>query len=520
MPFEPLDDLKLDNEERRPLLPDKRPTIKILLYTDDPRVSTNNIDAFGLGTMLEHLGIHSPAFAQLDVDWMSRSSAVKHPEFTLSPTLLKDYDEVWFFGLHQANLEKFALDVISGGPHSELDSDEVEALKAWMKVDEQTGQKGGGVLMTGDHAQPRPQGAVMGGNSACPDTSGEAEFLGLGRALGRCVPRAGLMRRWEGLPTNNVANSFNTQTFVSGININSLQLQEDLSPQQLIPQTFDEEGRPVRGGLPHPLLFYKDGSPIRAYPDHAHEGAIAELTNFDDVEMWPRGSGLQPTPRVIARSVDQRNARLLDIVSVYNGDPSGVGRVVADSSWHHFFNANISTLLRPPTLDGSAGDQIGQFYGNLAIWLSPLPKRLEMVETMVRWLANHPLLLQEVGASLLDIGRKALSVLSNVASACEIHELLQAAAPDRYRAQCEIIYFPDRSFTLSPFPSKELFLGSLVDRRQKEASLGQPLNTLGTESTEGATAPKSEFQEALDEHLDQIGRAAKRASELNNSQLT
>src|SRR4029079_6391852 len=172
-------------------LPSDPPIIKILLYADDPNGIRPGNDTSDLGTMIEHLCAHQPAFARFEVTWVSRNS--KTSDNKLNRKMLKLYDEIWFFGIHQLNNEPDA-------PESELTEREVRALTDWMKIDEMKELKGGGVLMTGAHAEPGHQG-TPGKNALCPDSSNE-DLLGLGRALGRCVPRAGLLRRWEGSPTS------------------------------------------------------------------------------------------------------------------------------------------------------------------------------------------------------------------------------------------------------------------------------------------------------------------------------
>ena len=93
---------------------------------------------------------------------------------------------MWFFGIRQCN--------VTGQPENELTNAEVADLQSWM-------DSGGGVLMTGDHANPRPFGADPGLDA----------LVILGRALGHRVPRAGELRRWEGLPDATIAGSHNTQ---------------------------------------------------------------------------------------------------------------------------------------------------------------------------------------------------------------------------------------------------------------------------------------------------------------------
>ncbi|MGA9994105.1 MAG: hypothetical protein WBP93_01770 [Pyrinomonadaceae bacterium] len=516
MPPEFLTNPMLDDSERLSLLPAERPTIRILLYTDDPKVITKGNELMGLGLMIEHLQAHAPAFAKIEVEWVSRSSnAQTHADHKLDEATLGRYDEVWFFGLHQVNREKFTLGILRGGPQSELDAIEVAALKNWMKVSEDNSKGGGGVLMTGDHANKRPPDALPNQNADCPDNSREEKFLGLGRALGRCVPRAGRMRKWEGTPTAYPQDSFNTQTPVTGIDINSLQIQADPNPQQLLLQTFDVKGSPAPGGQAHPLFFYKGEAWIQVFPDHAHEGAIIMPTNLNDLDVWPRGKFMQPTPVLVARGVDKRNSQLLNLVSAYNGDNADVGRIVADSSWHHYLFVNLFKF-RLPVPVGSVGDQIGQFYGNLALWLAPRRKRQEMTDTMVRWLADHPLMHEEVGGDPLEIGRKAYSLLSKVASPCEIHELLQMAAPSEYRAQFETIYFPERGYTLSPFPSKEVLLGSVIEMYY-QTMIKAEASSAHDMLVEANDVQDSGFERALEKHVEQILKTATDARNFVNN---
>src|SRR5215213_9453332 len=163
------------------LLNDK-PAIRILLYADDPNGITLGIAPdTDLSTMKAHLQAHAPIFATVDADLLARDS---NEGSKLSFDLLSRYDQVWFFGIHNVGSQVNVLTV-----------QEKEVLEKWMSVAPEKRLFGGGVLMTGDHAEAGVQISV---NNSCPDTSGNAEFLGLGRALGRCVPRAGSLRKWEG----------------------------------------------------------------------------------------------------------------------------------------------------------------------------------------------------------------------------------------------------------------------------------------------------------------------------------
>lgn len=188
----------------------KVPTIKILLYTDDPDDVTpeDSRKDFGLVKMLEHLKAREPGFANFCIKWVSRNSSNQtHADQKLDDVLEKErktghpFEEIWLFGLHQANKKKVSFGVFRGGPESELTENEVSALRLWMEAKGGDITVGGGILMAGDHGHPRPKDTIPSTNPSCPG-SAEEPFLGRGRALGRCVPRAGQLRKWEGEPTN------------------------------------------------------------------------------------------------------------------------------------------------------------------------------------------------------------------------------------------------------------------------------------------------------------------------------
>ena len=404
----------------------KRPTIKILLYTDDPNVISQGTNLLGLSSMIDRLKAHPPAFADLSVKWVSRSSdSQHHADNKLNVVMAREieetgeaFDEIWFFGLHQANTERFSLGVFRGGPESELDSREVEALEKWMKIE--NGSGGGGVLMTGDHNNPVPPNLLRSTNGRSARTLETPELLGLGRALGRWVPRAGALRKWEGSPSSQSNNSLNT--------LASTDFQTDRVPQELIHHRVNAAGELDSQGQPHPLFFYQPRSFINVFPDHRHEGelVIPDLSNED---VWPAGPTGQPKPCVVASGTDRRDGKRIDLVTAYDGDRAGVGRIVADSSWHHYVNINLMGFPHPAAANSNS-DKIGQFYGNLAVWLAPKHKRRQMAQAMYLELADFTQML-EPQCELTHTGEVAYSLLERAASPCETHELLRVFESDQ-----------------------------------------------------------------------------------------
>jgi hypothetical protein len=498
------------------------PTIRILLYTDDPiNVTDDVVQDFSLGVMLQHLAAHAPTFASLCVKLVSRNSNFNSHADRRLDDLIKNgnFDQVWFFGTHQGNRTNFTMEVLRGGPHSELDDSEVEVLENWMRVGHQEGQLGGGVLMTGDHAEPRPADALP------PATgTGVGEFWSLGRALGIHVPRAGKLRSWEGPPSRNVQDSQNTQVLSRGLSFEDVLLQFDPVPQRLILETFDANGKPAKDGLPHPLFIYKAGTFIEVYPDHVHEGTVVIPSDEDlaaDASIWP--NSLAVKPQIVARGTDTSKRAVVDLIAAYNGDRVDRGRIVADSTWHHYFNVNLNRFI-PPGEPNSSTDQIGQYYANLAIWLTPLAKRREMAQAMISWLASHPALLEErfledlsdgeTSRMLMHVGERAHNLLAQVATQCEIHELLAAIVPAENRENVETLYFPEKGFTMTSFgsedvllPSKQLLLGSYVNQYHRDVAHAE--SSTGTLTLPAARDPgETGFKRALNVQSTYVKRLA------------
>jgi len=479
------------------------PTIKILLYTDDPDdiTPTDSRKDFGLVSMLEHLTAREPASAHLCIKWVSRNSTNQaHADQKLDDVLEKErltghpFEEIWFFGMHQANKKNISFGVFRGGPQSELTENEIGVLESWMTAGGNDKEVGGGVLMTGDHNHPRPTDAMPSTNPRCPGTA-ENPFLGRGRALGRCVPRAGQLRVWEGDPTNSAANSQNT--------IQNSGLQTDRVPQQLTLVNVDGNGDPDLNGQPHAIFHYKRGQYIEFFPDHAHEGRVVD-TGLDQ-NSWPG----QVRPHVVARSFDQFHGRMVDLVVTYQGDLANVGRIVADSSWHHYFNLNVRPF-RHPSPEGSPGDQIGQFYANLAVWLAPRARRFNMALAMLWRLANYTALMEPLG-DIRIIGREASSILSGVASPCEIKELIQSLIPIQYG----LLHFIHEGAFPNHLPSQELLLGSILNSYHEEMILA--------ETSDNSYQPKQVeeviergFKRALTEHASLIEHLASETRKLIN----
>jgi len=417
-----------------------KPTVRILFYTDDFSVVLNNTSDFGVGILRDLILNNNPFYVNFEISLLNRHEG-GHANHKLTPALLSTYDQVWFFGVRQTNRTPSELE-------NELTTAEVAALKTWMQT--------GGVLMTGDHANPDPR-------TGNPD---HTTYLNLGRAIGQKVPRAGQLRKWEGAPTAEVSDNHNTQVFTSGspISPDNLSWQQDATPQQLQLKTYTvgtSSSYFVRRTRPHPLFCGRTGR-ITVFPDHMHEGALVIPATFNT--DWAAPDSVRP--EVVAWGTDKRNGNRYPIASVYDGDLAGEGRIVADSTWHHYFNVNLKGFPGTPTAPGEDLAKIANFYVNLAVWLSPKAKRQAMSHSIFWWLAIQPEVLEVARGSVVTLGQTAFDVLGRRASQCEALEFIKIYLPPLVRPQ----------FPIPPFPPDEIILGGIVEQYHQaidRANLGE-----------------------------------------------
>ena len=390
---------------------------------------------FGLRILKDTLEAQSTFMTRFSVDVLLRHHKLKSDGFPeadarpglnkLTPALLKKYDQVWFFGQQYANLRQWFDDY--GGPDSELTDAEVAALQSWMDA-------GGGVLITGDHSND-----VSFVEQHLVEPSLRGKTLNLGRALGCRVPRAGEMRVWVGAPDAGPP-SYYVDT-AADPNMGMMPKQEDAIPQSIrVEQVWRKVSLTGLNPLgisgywwpeDHPLFRGRPtaddpSSRIDILPDHVHEGAINIPRSFDP-SVWPRRGNFQATPQVVAWGTNKAPLRFgglggglrdrftlwreVGAVAAYDGDTVGVGRIVAHSTWHHFVNVNLVGFRNPDGTPGKVLRRLGEYFGNLALWLSPWATRWRLWSALVAWTARHPLMREVHGAPAPVVGDAAVGLL-------------------------------------------------------------------------------------------------------------
>ncbi len=454
-------------------------TMRILFVLDGRIDTSHGSGCFGLGYVVDTL--RDPSFSwwvrlrvdvvrrdrgelrlcsQGDVNSLAPGDQVEFDvldfKFTEPKFSLDDYDQVWFFGDYPANSEQ-PIDDPSFRP---LCDDELRLLAEWM-------DRGGGVFAAGDH-------------------------FNLGASMCSRVPRVRTMRRWtqaQGVPPMDGEYRHETLQHVAGGYDDVWE--GDTTPQTIEPVLQAQFSSIVsRRWAVHPLLCAPDGV-IDTFPDHMHEGEVIDdaeveidlpldIAGYDRPEYpYERPVGTaeavvsavplpRPTPHVVAYGLttnliplwppegSNKTAYLLTaarkrfgIVGAYDGDGAGIGRVVVDSTWHHWFSYNLHGFVN--THPDDLYRDMQAYYRNVALWLATPAQRQAMLVAAV-WgpVVSDPMAFPpHSGRSLWAIGQRVLDILGPTLSECRIYDLVASFFAGRAE---ELFAAPADADLTAPYP--------------------------------------------------------------------
>lgn len=387
------------------------PTCRILMYTDSSvRLSGGPFQ--GLTYVKTLLETQAYPYVQFKVDVCNRDgldpSATIHagtPKKLTDLDIMNAYDEIWFFGLTSGN--------------GNLTAAEITLMNQFMDK-----PKYGGVLTTGDHAD-------------------------LGAGLCKQIKRVGQMRLYPAPPSSSP--SWNT-TLVQRPPIVG---QPPDPPSAGQPLNFDDQSDDLPQVIrwrrywagpfhsrPHPVLCGPKG-PIDFLPDHQHEGeALAPPVAGDP--NWPTGISGQEAAEVIAWGkikdpTATKYGQEIGVISAYNGHMVEVGRILADATWHHWFDINLLGVLgaSPPYdgFDATAGGlaalkEIDGYFLNCGVWLAP-PAIQSAMRNHAWWstIWTDAVLELPAGASLRYFGKVGIDVLGRRAPRCAVAEWIWPREP-------------------------------------------------------------------------------------------
>jgi hypothetical protein len=442
------------------------PTPVRILFVLDGRISTSTEPAaFGLGYALKALLDRSFGWwAGVDVEVVRRDDGKKQIlsdastqivvatrldfRFTDPGFVIDDYSQIWFFGDYPG---PDGIDP-AGPAYSQMTDPELVVVADWM-------DRGGGVFAAGDH-------------------------YNLGASMCSRIPRVRTMRKWtvaQGVPPED--GPWRNQTLQGEPpgdpdNGESDALEGDNDPQPIEPLFDLTSASPVHRRLvPHPLLSVPTTvtgarwAVIRTFPDHMHEGEVIEgdavdldgplnIAGYSGAEYpFPHlvieaatagGTSIyqRPTPYVVAHGWTTNERYLVTeritagvsvggaswiqgpkrfaLIGAYEGDRVGVGRVVVDSTWHHWFSYNLHGFAAadPPTQFGL----MQTYYRNVALWLATPAQRQSMLVAatwgvVVTDTAGFP---KDPPRTLWALGEKAVSTISRTASPAMLLDFVKA----------------------------------------------------------------------------------------------
>jgi hypothetical protein len=436
----------------------RRCTVKTLIVTDG---SLNFGEGdFGLSTFVRTLKNEAPPRVKFeitlahinnvsDAQMMSAEAGIanriKAFRFDNAAHFTSEmYDQIWLFGFTTAY-------ATAAGRGPGLAAAELTAIHAHM-------QRGGGVFATGDHG-----------------------FLG--NALCSGIPRVRNMRYWADFPSSdNNQNQISmtgprrNDTNQPGHDVaDAFSDQSDDVPQPLDLLLYSTYAGYLRNArYPHPVMCGRMGR-INVFPDHPHEGEVRVPPNvtltFGGADEYPvDGGGTRIVPEIIASgriaagNTTRNNGKVptiahnIGVVCAYDGHRAlGKGRVVTDSTWHHFVNVNLIGVLEGGGFDefsnadedaskhngflsSAAGlaalAKIKNYYTNVGVWISP-PARHACFNLYAWWeilytdrlieatLTSPDIPLERIPAStLMHIGIHARDVFARKASQCQTTEWL------------------------------------------------------------------------------------------------
>lgn len=313
---------------------------------------------------------------------------------------LNSFDQVWIFGIGPTPTQ-------APNPISPA---EVSAIEAYMNG-------GGGLFATGDHGK-------------------------LGHDMCGQIPRVKDMRYWDDTspsdPINEVSmggrrrNDTNRPAAGDSTSIWFDNQSDD------IPQTIGVKLFGTGTGLPHPLLSIstalRPSGIIDIMPDHPHEGECKPETSFT-VNTVTVPTQIIATSFVLGGSTTSGGSggkaltdpHCFPSISVWDGRSANAGRIVIDSTWHHFVNINLngvdSTVDKPgiqPGLNANDFMVIRQYFMNIATWMTRFKLMLCWRKYVIYdLLVNSQLIEASLNNPIQNINEISLADLNSIGALAE-----------------------------------------------------------------------------------------------------
>jgi len=282
------------------------------------------------------------------------------PGFSFSPGSLSCFDQLWLFGAR-------------GAEAYSLTDDEVAEVGAFL-------ERGGGVFATGDHTP-------------------------LGTALCGRLHKVRWMRRWIAGPGNGVLlgdgpgtrNPVRDTSWPPRLSRPGVAGPANAGSKLVWPRMGKINNS--NDAYAHALFELPNGDCVRWLPYHDHEG---ECPDFESPVAMPEGSmadfpeGRIPVAVAWAMATAGKGTTYLSpkpvlfpVACVYDGHglapgSGDLGRIVTDSSFHHWLQLNLSALGASQLRHAKA------YHCNVARWLVPEARRKELLWDSLACMLDDP----------------------------------------------------------------------------------------------------------------------------------
>lgn len=498
-------------------------------------------EEFGISVAIRELKRFAQGFSYFAVTVATRDgdgSPIRGHDisgYRFTPESLEKFDQVWMFGIWPDNPglnPAYDDSEIENPIYNPLSEAELSALAQWM-------DQGGGVFATGDHDI-------------------------LGASMSHKIPRVAAMRAWtlaDGAPTHFGTTRYTTTrpailAETIGAAVIPFENETDHIPQPIEWVPFS---RSMVFERPHPLLCHPQLGPIDILPDHMHEGRCfnfadpawvsskRDLTfSFDGYQNahFPTIAGKRPLPEVVAWGFtpsdpplkyfegDQPYRRFPDIAA-YDGQQIGLGRVVVDSTWHHWFDLNLFGITKRSIENGDRTvlDKILRYYVNVGIYLAAPGWRAGIALGLIKlnqfeYFGRQMI---DLSASTESIGQATRIFLANSLGPCWTMEFVLDQLSERPalaswwrsklakpgRTAIELTYQSLEDHVLGE--TVRALYGDMAELREQIATTGALQSTPLFENMEriAKVAALSGFQQAVDRHAAELEKARAELAELH-----
>ncbi|AVP99606.1 hypothetical protein C7S18_21580 [Ahniella affigens] len=316
--------------------------IKILAAIEAPlTASSDPKESMGLGLILDDLEKRQIKTLGGTLEFQIDRLLLTHEH---KSTELRNYlshnepNQIWLFGCGDENL-----------PSTPLESDVISSIFALM-------QRGVGVFATGDH-----------------DTLG-ADLCGK-------IPRVRRMRYWrpdnfsvEDRPPDTDSHRVDSSCPPLLPHLDIKPDYDDTPKRVYFSQDWYMPGQQWGAGV-HPIGLHPDLKRIGYLPDHRHEGAcrVPTMTEMDDSarsnEDFPSGARYQVVAYAARTGLTrgkETHAEIYPVVSAFTAPTEG--RVVVDSTFHHWVNGNINAAMN--NKNAWAWLHMSEYAANIGTWLA------------------------------------------------------------------------------------------------------------------------------------------------------